>query len=89
MSIFDDRWFEIWSYSAGGKLRPTWLYVVTPNEDTHGQILVFDPQENYRVVFTGQSYEETRIWLHEDEFQIVEGRMFHDDGFPLRTKPTT
>lgn len=87
MSIFDDRWFEVWSSSSGGKLRPTWLYVVTPDEANQGQILVFDPQENYKVVYSGRNYEDTFDWLREDDFSLVEGRMFQDDGFPLHTKP--
>ena len=87
MSISDDRWFEIWSSSGGGRLRPVWLYVVTPDEEHVRRILVFDPQENYRVVFRGQDYDETFSWLREDDFSLVEGRMFKDDGFPLHTRP--
>lgn len=87
MSIFDNRWFEIWSSPGAGALRPTWLYVVTPDEERPGQIQVFDPQENYRIVYQGKDYEDTLMWLTEDEYELVQGRMFPDDGFPLHTKP--
>ena len=87
MSISDDRWFEIWSASGGGRLRPVWLYVVTPDEENQGQFVVFDPQEAYRIVHHAPNYEAAVTWLWEDDFSLVEGRMFVDDGFPLHTKP--
>jgi hypothetical protein len=51
VTIYDDKWFEVWSEAGGGRLRPNWLYVVTPDEDNVGQIIVFDPQENYRIAY--------------------------------------
>jgi hypothetical protein len=59
---------------------------VTPDEDNVGQIIVFDPQENYRIAYRAPSYEDAVAWLFEDDFSLVGGRMFRDDGFPLHTK---
>lgn len=89
MSTSEDRWFEVWFSEGGGHLRPQWLYVVTPDTTSSGSVLVYDPQENYRVVYSGQNYEDTCQELREDEFSLVEGRMFPDDGWPLPTNPAT
>ena len=80
MSTFDDRWFETW-FSEGEDLRPTWIYIVTPDTTRPGYVLVYDPQENYRVVYERLTYEDACQELLEDEFSLVEGRMFPDDGF--------
>jgi hypothetical protein len=81
MSTSEDRWFEIWFSEGGGQLRPQWLYVVTADMTKPGKVLVYDPQENYRVIYQGQNYEDTRTELLEDEFHLVDGRMFPDDGW--------
>ncbi|HKB64259.1 MAG TPA: hypothetical protein VKC61_00285 [Pyrinomonadaceae bacterium] len=86
ISSSDDRWFEIWFSEGGGHLRPQWLYVVTPDTTRRGCVLVYDPQESYRVIYEGLNYEEACQELVEDEFRPVEGRMFPDDGWPLGTK---
>jgi hypothetical protein len=81
MSTFEDRWFEVW-FSPGEDLRPTWLLILTPDQAIPGHFLVYDPQENFRIVHSGD-YEDVLQWLAEDEFSLVEGRMFPDDGLPL------
>jgi hypothetical protein len=35
---------------------------------------VLDPKERDGVVFESEDYEVVRIWLLEDEFELVEGR---------------
>ena len=80
MSTFEDRWFEVW-FSEGEDLRPTWLLVVTPEAGRPGSFVVYDPQENNRIVHQGD-YENTINWLREDDYSRVEGRMFPDDGWP-------
>lgn len=37
------------------------------------------------VELLGQDYNETCYWLREDEYSLVTGRVFFDDGFPLET----
>jgi hypothetical protein len=87
MSTSEDRWFEVW-FSPGEDLRPTWLLVVTPDTANPGRVLVFDPQENYKTVYQGHDYEEARLWLNEDEYELVD-RVFPDDGWPLGTKSSS
>ncbi len=36
---------------------------------------VFDPAERYRVVKAFQDYEEAQLWLLEDEYEPLEGRL--------------
>lgn len=83
MSTSEDRWFEIW-FSEGEDLRPTWLLALTPDLMKPGSFVVYDPQENNRIVHQGD-YDNTINWLLEDEYSRVEGRMFPDDGWPLPT----
>ena len=79
MAIYDDKWFEVW-WTPGTDVIPACLYIVTPDEKHPQQIIVLDPHDNFRVVYEGHNYEDTRLWLREDEFALVNGRMFPDDG---------
>jgi hypothetical protein len=82
MSISKHKWFEVW-FDEGSDLLPSYLLIVVPDADNDGQVVVHDPFENNRIVHQGQSYEETTAWLAEDEYSLVVGRVFPDDGFPL------
>lgn len=84
MSTSEDRWFEVW-FDQGEDLLPNWLLVVIPDQANPGLVMIYDPFEK-RIIHSGQNYEDTRIWLAEDEFELVGGRMFPDDGLPLPTK---
>jgi hypothetical protein len=64
-----DTWYEVWADDA---LEPPYLLLVLPSGD---RIIVQDPHEHNRVVFTATSYEEVRYWLLEDEYTRVTGRM--------------
>ena len=83
--ISENRWFEVW-FTEGGATIPAWVLIVKPDQHNPSQILVYDPQEGYRIVHQGQSYEEACLWLGEDEYERVDGRVFPDDGLPLATK---
>lgn len=66
-----DDWYEIWVDDSGDAPYP--LLVRQRAE----AIEVFDFKER-KVVRVGPSYEEIRLWLLEDEFERVEGRMQED-----------
>lgn len=36
---------------------------------------VFDPAEQYGLVRAFQNYEEAQLWLLEDEYEPIEGRL--------------
>lgn len=83
MNTSKDKWFEIW-FDQGEDLLPNWLLIVIPDRANPDLVMIYDPFEK-RIIHSGQSYEDTCIWLREDEFELVEGRIFPDDGFPLAT----
>lgn len=81
MATYEDRWFEVW-FSDGEELGPTWLLIVTPDLSKPGCFVVYDPQQKNRIIYRGKDYDTTTTWLAEDEYSLVEGRMFPDDGWP-------
>jgi len=81
MSTSEDRWFEVW-FSEGVDIRPYYLLVVVPDTARPGYFVVSDPQQNNRIVYEARDYETVRLWLNEDDYNVVEGRMFPDDGWP-------
>ncbi len=50
-------------------------YILLLLGDSSGCCSVYDPAENYQVVFTGATYNETETWLLEDEYEPIEGRL--------------
>jgi hypothetical protein len=74
MSNSNKKWFEIW-FVEGVDLLPAYLVVVTPDPDNHNEIIVIDNQDN-KVLYRGNSYEDVHNWLTEDEFSFVAGRVF-------------
>ncbi len=50
-------------------------YILLLLGDSSGCCCVYDPAENYKVVFTGATYNETETWLLEDEYEPIEGRL--------------
>jgi hypothetical protein len=80
MSTSQNNWFEVW-FDEGEDLLPTYLLIVIPDKTRPGFVLVCDPLENNRVVHEAQNYEAARVWLAEDEYSPVTGRVFLDDPF--------
>lgn len=37
--------------------------------------MIFDPKEKDKIVFRSETYEEAKLWLLEDEYTLVDGRM--------------
>jgi hypothetical protein len=50
-------------------------YVLLLLGDPAGGCFVYDPSENYKVVFSSATYDEAQTWLLEDEYEPVEGRL--------------
>lgn len=80
MATYEDKWFEVW-YSDGEDVNPTYLLIVTPNPKNPSQILVIDPYQKNKVLYKAKDYEDAVCWLQEDEYDLVEGRIFPDDGW--------
>lgn len=62
---------EVWADTS--RLQSPYILVLI--QDSSGSWRILDPAEDYRVVFSSQSYEETKLWLLEDEYELVNGRM--------------
>jgi hypothetical protein len=84
VAIYDDKWFEFW-YSDGEHVVPHYFLIVTPDTKNLGKINVLDPLKNNEVAFCGKNYDEVTDWLWEDDFTLVDGRIFPDDGWPLNS----
>jgi hypothetical protein len=50
-------------------------YVLILLGDSSGKSCIYDPTQNYQVVFSSDTYEEAKFWLLEDEYERVEGRL--------------
>lgn len=50
-------------------------YVLMLLGDDQGNFCIFDPAEGYKLVFACSCYEEAKMWLLEDEYERVEGRL--------------
>jgi hypothetical protein len=51
--------------------------------DEAGNSSVYDPAQNYKVIFSG-TYQDTKLWLLEDEYERVNGR-FETVNLPQAT----
>ena len=50
-------------------------YILLLLGDQAGNCYIFDPAENYRLIKNCKSYEEAKLWLLEDEYEPLEGRL--------------
>lgn len=50
-------------------------YVLILLGDGEGNCCIYDPTESYKIVFASSTYEEAKLWLLEDEYERIEGRL--------------
>ncbi len=50
-------------------------YILILLGDKSGNSCVYDPAQNYQVVFSSCTYEEAKLWLLEDEYERVDRRI--------------
>jgi len=50
-------------------------YILMLLGDSSGSCRLYDPAENYKVIFAAATYDEAQIWLLEDEYEPIEGRI--------------
>ena len=65
-------WFEVWAEDRDPS--PPYLLLVRPDPAATGRLQVLDPKQGDAVVFESEDYEAVRMWLLEDEFELVRGR---------------
>ncbi len=50
-------------------------YVLILLSDSSGKSCVYDPNQNYQLVFKSDTYQEAKLLQLEDEYERVEGRL--------------
>ncbi len=71
----DWKFIEAWVDST--YRLPYFLMLVA---DRSGVFRVFDPAKNYEVVFETSNYEDARLFLIEDEYERVKGRIEDEEN---------
>ena len=54
-------------------------YVLLLLVDKSGKCSIYDPAKHYQVIFSSDNYETAKLWLLEDEYEPMEGRLSLDD----------
>ncbi len=54
-------------------------YVLLLLADAQGKCQIYDPAKDYAVIFTSENYEIAKLWLLEDEYEPIKGRLSLDD----------
>lgn len=54
-------------------LSPPYLLLLLADETGHCRIL--DPAKNYETIFSSTTYNDAQLWLLEDEYEPLEGRL--------------
>ena len=72
----DNDWdfAEVW---IDPMLTPPYILLLLGNSS--GNCSVYDPAENYKIIFTSSSYNDAQNWLLEDEYEPIEGRLSASD----------
>jgi hypothetical protein len=50
-------------------------YVLLLVGDKAGSCHIFNPAEQYKLIISCETYEQAQLWLLEDEYEPLEGRL--------------
>lgn len=50
-------------------------YVLLLLGDKTGNCHIFNPAEQYKLIISCETYEQAQLWLLEDEYEPLEGRL--------------
>jgi hypothetical protein len=70
----DWQFTEVW---IDPMLTPPYLLLLLA--DKGGKCCIDDPAKDYQVIFSSDNYETAKLWLLEDEYEPIEGRLSLDD----------
>ena len=79
-SLAEDRVKNNWEFSEvwiDAMLSPPYLLLLLG--DCEGNCRIYDPAQGYKIVFSSNNYEEAKLWLLEDEYEPIEGRLLAAD----------
>ncbi|QLE57996.1 hypothetical protein [Nostoc sp. TCL26-01] len=54
-------------------------YVLLLMCDSQQNCQIYDPAQGYKVVFSSNNYETAKLWLLEDEYEPVEGKLLANE----------
>ncbi|MCC5606294.1 hypothetical protein LC612_05695 [Nostoc sp. CHAB 5834] len=61
---------EVW---IDPMLSPPYILLLLCDSEDNCQ--VYDPAQGYKIVFSSNDYNAAKLWLLEDEYQPIEGRL--------------
>ncbi|AVH63033.1 hypothetical protein [Nostoc sp. 'Peltigera membranacea cyanobiont' N6] len=64
------EFMEVWIDSS-----PSPPYILLLLCDSEDNCQIYDPAQGYKVVFSTNNYDEAKLYLLEDEFESVQGRL--------------
>lgn len=67
------KWYEVWSDES---FDIPYILILGQFADKT-EIIVMDPKDN-AIVFQSSDYNKARLWLLEDEYTLVDGRMIEE-----------
>lgn len=67
-----EDWYEIWVDETPNI---PYILLLAPNASKKGEFIIINVIENNRIVETFSNYELAELWLDEDEYVLVSGRM--------------
>jgi hypothetical protein len=47
--------------------------------DQQGACGIYKPASNYKLMFSSPTYEDAQLWLLEDEYERVDGRLLAEE----------
>jgi hypothetical protein len=69
------EWYEVWADETHDT---PYILLLHPSKTETGKFCIVDPKEDNRIVNTLSDYDSAKLWLLEDEFTLVKGRMFDE-----------
>jgi hypothetical protein len=54
-------------------------YVLLLLADAQGKCQIYDPAKDYSAIFSSEDYETAKLWLLEDEYEPIEGKLLSDE----------
>lgn len=67
------KWYEVWADELSDG-----IYLLVVYRINSGEHIVIDPQDNKTIQFQELDYEKVKLWLLEDGYVKVDGRIFDD-----------
>jgi len=69
------------SYPAPDLVKNNWEFTEVWIEPmfSEGNCRIYDPKQGDKVVFSSDNYETAKLWLLEDEYEPVEGRLIAEE----------